>query len=106
MTTTTHNFVPVNLLLPLKPVEKPVIEEKEKPARTVQPEIQLRKLVAEAVQPRLVRSELLVLLVFLAVALSAIVFSVQELTRLVRSNAIEHVAARALSDSTEVRSDK
>ena len=106
MFTTTHNFVPADLLMPLKPVEKPSIEEKERLDRTVQPETRLWKLAAETVQPKLVRSELLVLLVFSAVAFSAIVVSVQELTRLVRSNAIEHVAARAVQGSSEVRGEK
>jgi hypothetical protein len=47
----------------------------------------------------MVRGELLVLLVFLAVVASATGFSVQELSRLMRSNAIEHVTARALQGS-------
>jgi hypothetical protein len=96
MTTATSNFVPAHLLLRPKPVEKHSTEQKEQPDRTVQPETRLWKLTAEAVQPKTARGELLILAVFLAVVISAIAVSVQELSHLLRSNAIEHVAARAL----------
>jgi hypothetical protein len=99
MVTTTYNFVPAHLLLRPKPAEKPLTEQKERTDRTVQTETRLWKLAAEAVQPKMARGELLVLSVFLAVVVSATVVSVQELTRLVSSNAIEHVAARALQSS-------
>jgi hypothetical protein len=99
MFTTTHNFMPAQPLLSPKPVEKPLTEQKERTDSTVQPETCLWKLTAEAVQPKLVRSELLVLLVFLAVVASATEVSVKELSRLMRSNAIEHVTARALEGS-------
>jgi hypothetical protein len=99
MFTITHNFVPAHPLLRRKPVEEPLTEQKEQTDRTVQPEIRLWKLTAEAVQPKMVRGELLVLLVFLAVVVSATGVSVRELSRLMRSNAIEHVTARALQGS-------
>ena len=99
MFTITHNFMPAHLLVRPEPEEKPVTEQNESPERTVEPETRLWKLTAETVKPKLVRSELLILSVFLAVVLSATVVSVQELSRLMRSNAIEHVAARALQVS-------
>jgi hypothetical protein len=99
MFTTTHHFMPAHLLLCSKPEEKPLTAQKERIDRTVEPETRLWKLTAEAVQPKLVRSHLLVLVVFLAVVVSAAVDSVQKLSRLMRSNAIEHVTARALEGS-------
>ena len=96
MFTITRNFMPAHPLLRPKPVEKPSTEQKERIDRTLQPETRLWKLTAEAIQPKLCRSELLVLLVFLAVVVPSTVVSVQELSRLMRSNAIEHVTARAL----------
>jgi hypothetical protein len=99
MFTITHNFMPAHLLVRPKPEEKPVTEHEESPERTVEPETRLWKLTAETVKPKLVRSELLVLAVFLTVVISATAVSVQELSRLMRSNAIEHVAARALQAS-------
>ena len=99
MFTTTLNFAPAHPSLRPQPVEKPSTEQKERADRTVPPETRLWKLTAEAVQPKMVRGELLVLLVFLAVVVSATEFSVQELSRLMRSNAIEYVTARALQGS-------
>ncbi|HXM03675.1 MAG TPA: hypothetical protein VN939_13775 [Chthoniobacterales bacterium] len=99
MFTITHNFAPAHPLLHRNPVEKPLTEQKERTDRTVQPQTRLWKLTAETVKPKMVRGELLVLLVFLAVVVSATGLSVQELSRLMRSNAIEHVAARALQGS-------
>jgi hypothetical protein len=99
MFTITHNFAPAHPLLRRKSVEKPLTEQNERTDRTVQPETRLWKLTAEAVQPKMVRGELLVLLVFLAVVVSATEVSVRELSRLMRSNAIEHVTARALQGS-------
>ena len=99
MFTITHNFAPAQPLLRRKPVEKTLTGQKERTDRTVQPETRLWKLSAEAVKPKMVRSELLVLLVFLAVVISATGVSVKELSRLMRSNAIEHVTARALQGS-------
>lgn len=101
MYTTTRQFVPAHLLLRPKPEEKPLTEQKELINRTVEPETRLWKLTNEAVRPKLVGSELMVLLIFLAVVVSATVVSVQELSRLMRSNAIEHVAARALQGSEQ-----
>lgn len=99
MFTTTYNFAPAHPLLRRKPEQKQLTEQKERVDRTIERDIRLWKLTADAVQPNLVRSELLVLLVFLAVVVSATVESVQELSRLMRSNAIEHVTAKALQDS-------
>jgi hypothetical protein len=99
MFTTTHHFMPAHLLLRPKPEEKPLTAQKERIDRTVEPETRLWKLTAEAVQPKKARGELLVLLVFLAVVVSASAVSVQELSRLMRSNAIEHVTARALQST-------
>ena len=96
MFTITKNFVPEHPSLRPKPEQKPSDEEKERVDRTIEPETQLWKVSAEAAQPKLVRSDLLVLLVFLAVVVAASVDSLQELSRLMRSNAIEHVTARAL----------
>ena len=98
MFTTTLNFAPAHPSLRPQPVE-PLTEQKERTDRTVPPETRLWKLTAEAVQPKMVRGELLVLLVFLAVVVSATTASVQELSRLMRSNAIENVTARALQGS-------
>jgi hypothetical protein len=99
MFTITKNFVPAHPLLRPKPEQKRLTDRKERLDRTIERDIRLWKLTADAVQPNLVRSELLVLLVFLAVVVSAAVDSVQELSRLTRSNAIEHVTAKALQDS-------
>ena len=99
MFTITKNFVPAHPLLPPKPAQEQLTEQKERVDRTIERDMRLWKLTADAVQPNLVRSELLVLLVFLAVVVSATVDSVQELSRVMRSNAIEHVTARALQSS-------
>jgi hypothetical protein len=96
MFTITKNFVPAHPSLRPKPEQEPSGEEKEPVDRTIEPETRLWKVTAEAAQPKLVRSHLLVLLVFLAVVVAASVDSLQELSRLMRSNAIEHVTARAL----------
>jgi hypothetical protein len=99
MFTTTYNFAPAQPSLPTRPVEKALPEGKESSDRTGQPEIRLWKVTAEAVKPKKFRGEILVLLIFLAVVGSASVESVQELSHLMRSNAIEHVTARALQGS-------
>jgi hypothetical protein len=99
MSTITYNFAPAHLLLRPKPAKKDLTEQKERSVRTVQPETRLWKLTGEAVRPKMARGELLVLLVFLAIVVSATVESVQELSRLMRTNAIEHVTARALQSS-------
>src|SRR5215472_5292001 len=96
MFTITYNFAPAHPLLPSDPVERPLAEQKEPTDATVQPETRLWKVTAEAVQPKKFMGELLVLVVFLTIVVSATVESVQELSRLMRSNAIEHVAAKAL----------
>jgi hypothetical protein len=98
MFTTTYNFVPAHPLLRPKPVKKSLPERKEPADRTVHWETRLWKVTAEAVQPKKFKGELLVLLVFLAIVVSATMESVQELSRLMRSNAIEHVTARALGE--------
>jgi hypothetical protein len=95
MFTTTYNFAPAHPFLSPKPVEKP-FERKEPTEETGEPETRLWKITAEAVQPKNSKGELLVLAVFLTIVVSATVESVQELSRLMRSNAIEHVTARAL----------
>jgi hypothetical protein len=92
----TKNFVPAHPLLRPKPEQEQLSKPRERVDRAIEPEIRLWKVIAEAVPPKLVRGELLVLLVFLAVVVSAAAISVQELSRLMRSDAIEHVAARAL----------
>jgi hypothetical protein len=99
MFTTIYNFAPAHPLLRPKPAEKPLPEQKEPTDPTVEPETRLWKVTAEAVQPKKFRGELVVLLVFLAIVMSATVESVQELSRLMRSNAIEHVTAKALLSS-------
>ena len=98
MFTTTYNFAPAHPFLSPRPVEKPLPEQKEL-TDAVQPETRLWKVTAEAVQPKKFKGELLVLLVFLAIVVSATVESVQELSRLMRTNAIENVTARALQYS-------
>ena len=98
MFTTTYNFAPVHPLLRPEPVERPLPEQKEL-TDTVQPETRLWKVTAEAVQPQKFGGELVVLLFFLAIVVSATVESVQELSRLMRTNAIENVTARALQYS-------
>ena len=99
MFTITYNFAPAHPLLPSNPVEGPLPEQKEPTDRTVEPETRLWKVTAEAVQPKKFKDELLVLVVFLTIVVSATVESVQELSRLIRTNAIEHVTARALQSS-------
>ena len=99
MLTTTHNFMPADLLVRPKPAKEPLTEQKPGTDSTAKPETQLWKLTAKTVEPKLVRSELLVLLIFLAVAAFATVVSVRELSRLIGSDAIEHVAARAVHGS-------
>jgi hypothetical protein len=107
MFTITYNFAPAHPLLRPKPVEKPLPEGEESTDETVQLETRLWKLTAEAVQPKKFKGELLVVLVFMAIVVSATVESVQELSRLMRSNAIEHVTAKALGDVTNnVRREK
>jgi hypothetical protein len=98
MFTITYNFAPVHPLLRPEPVERPLPEQKEL-TDAVQPETRLWKVTAETVQPKKFRGELLVLLFFLAIVVSATVESVQELSRLMRTNAIENVTARALQYS-------
>ena len=98
MFTTTYNFAPVHPLLRPEPVERPLPEQKEL-TDAVQPETRLWKVTAEAVQPQKFGGELVVLLFFLAIVVSATVESVQELSRLMRTNAIENVTARALQYS-------
>ena len=93
---TTYNFAPAHPFLSPKPVERPLPEEKEPTAPTVEPETRLWKITAETVQSKKFKGELLVLAAFLTIVVSATVESVQELSRLMRSNAIEHVAAKAL----------
>jgi hypothetical protein len=99
MFTITYNFAPAHPSLRPEQVERPLPEQKEPTDRTVEPETQLWKITAEAVQPKKFKGELLVLLVFLTIVVSATVESVQELSRLMRTNAIEHVAAKALQSS-------
>jgi hypothetical protein len=99
MFTTTYNFAPAHALLRRQPEEKHLTEQKKRLDRIVQPETRLWKLTGTAVRPKMARGELLVLLVFLVIVVSATGLSVQELSRLMSSNAIEHVAARALQSS-------
>jgi hypothetical protein len=101
MFTITNNFAPAHPLLGSRSVEKPLTEQKGRIDVPGEPETRLWKLTAETVSPKLLRGELLVLFVFLAIAVSATVISVQELSRLMKSNAIEHVAARVLLAASE-----
>jgi hypothetical protein len=96
MFTTTYNFAPAQLLLRPKPVEKPLTEPETQVDEATEPETRLWRLTSKAAQPQLVKLELLTLLLFLIVAACSIVISVQELSRLTNSDAIEHVAAKAL----------
>ena len=96
MFTITYNFAPAHPLLRPEPVERPLPEQKEPTDADVEPETRLWRITAEAVQPKKFKGELLILVVFLTIVVSATVESVQELSRLMRSNAIEHVTARAL----------
>jgi len=100
MFTITYNFAPTDPLLRPKPVVRLLPERKEPTDTTVQPETRLWKVTAEAVRPKKFKGELLVLVVFLTIVVSATVESVQELSRLMRSNAIEHVTAKALQSSS------
>lgn len=100
MFVTIYNFPPIQPSLRPKPVERPLPGQKEPTDRTAEPETRLWKITAEAVQPKKFKGELLVLLVFLTIVVSATVESFQELSRLMRSKAIEHVAAKALQNST------
>ena len=100
MFTITYNFAPTDPLLRPKPVVRLLPERKEPTDATVQPETRLWKVTAEAVRPKKFKGELLVLVVFLTIVVSATVESVQELSRLMRSNAIEHVTAKALQSSS------
>jgi hypothetical protein len=63
-----------------------------------QPEQRLSKLSARAAWPKSAIIELFVLVVFLALALAATIDCFAELSRLLRSDAIEHFAAR-IADS-------
>jgi hypothetical protein len=78
--------------------EKPSpAERKEKavqPSAVGEPEQRLRKLSARSAWPKSEIIELFVLLLFLALALGATIDCFAELSRLLRSDAIEHVAAR------------
>jgi hypothetical protein len=96
MFTTTYNFMPAHPVLRPETVERPLPEQKQPNDRAAEPETRLWKVTAEAVRPKKFKGELLVLAVFLTIVVTATVESVQELSRLMRSNAIEHVTARAL----------
>jgi hypothetical protein len=103
MFTITKNFVPAHSLFRPKPEQEQLSEPRERVDKVIEREIRLWRVTAEAVPPKLIRGELLILLVFLAVVVSATAISVQELSRLMRSDAVEHVTARALGD---VKSEK
>ena len=99
MFTITYNFAPAQLLLRPKPVEKPLTEPETQVDEATEPETQLWRLTSKAAEPKLAKLELLTLLLFLTVAAGSIVVSVQELSRLTNSDAIEHAAAKALQVS-------
>ncbi len=99
MFTITYNFAPAQLLLRPKPVEKPSAKPETQVDEATEPETRLWRLTSKAAQPKLGKVELLTLLLFLTVAATSVVISVQELSRLTNSDAIEHVAAKALQVS-------
>ena len=99
MFTITCNFVPAQLLLRPLPVEKPSTEPETQVDEATEPETRLWRLTSKAAQPKPAKLELLTLLLFLTIAAWSIVISVQELSRLTNSDAIEHVAAKALQVS-------
>ena len=96
MFTITYNFAPAQLLLRPKPEEKPLTKPETQVDEATEPETRLWRLTSKAAQPKLGKVELLTLLLFLTVAATSVVISVQELSRLTNSDAIEHVAAKAL----------
>jgi hypothetical protein len=99
MFTITYNCAPAQLLVRPKPVEKPLTKPETQVDEATEPETQLWRVTSKAAQPKLVKLELLTLLLFLIVAAWSIGISVQELSRLTNSDAIEHVAAKALQVS-------
>jgi hypothetical protein len=99
MFTTARHFLPANVLLRPKPAETTSTEKRAQKTRNdkaCEPERRLWKLTAQAAQPKLDKVELLVLSLFLTIATWGTVTCVQELSRLMTSNAIEHVATKAL----------
>jgi hypothetical protein len=95
---TTEHFVRAHLLHRERPTTKS-LAQKNRVDIAAQPETRLWKVTAQAVPPKVGKVELIVLSLFLIVAASAIILSVQELSVLMNSNALEHVAAKALQDS-------
>ena len=98
MSTITQSYAPAKLFLNRSgPAEAPVQPAKPKPeAVAAEPERRLWKLTAQAAQPRLAKVETLVFVFFLVLGSASAVVGFNELSRLIKKDAIEHVAAKAL----------
>jgi hypothetical protein len=84
-----------------QPAEKKSLFAKREPkpirlSSICEPEQRLWKLSAQAVSPRFAMVELFVLALFLVAALVGIVSCFTELSHLLESNAVGHVAAKAI----------
>jgi hypothetical protein len=90
------------LLLHSDAKEKPsLVKQREKtirPSSISEPEQRLWKLSAYATSPKSAIIELFILALFLTLALAATIDCFAELSRLLQSEAIEHIAAR-IADS-------
>ena len=102
MRTTIDDFLPAHLLQPNKPAAKPSTEKKKRVDTAAEKRIRIWKVTSQAVHPKLGKAELLILALFLMIAASAIVVSVQGLSRLMDSNALEQqIAASAVQSAGE-----
>ena len=98
MSTITQSHAPAQFFLNRSgPAEARVQPAKPKPeAVAAEPERRLWKLTAQATQPRLAKIEMLVFVFFLILGSASAVVGFNELSRLIRKDSIEHVAAKAL----------
>ena len=96
-----RSFAPAKLLIRPKARQREVSAERQAPKPQTEgagePQHRLWKLTAEAVQPKLVRFELIILFLFLILAAAVSVACFLELSHLVITNAIENVATKALT---------
>ena len=100
MSTITQSYAPAQLFLNRSgPAEARVQPAKQKPeAVAAEPERRLWKLTAQAAQPRLAKVETLVFVFFLVLGSASAVVGFNELSRLIKKDALEHVAAKALQN--------
>ena len=100
MSIITYSFAPAGLLTGYGTTEKEVSAARRAPKKQAltanEPEHRLWKLTASVAQPRIVKVHLLILFLFLTLAVVSTVACFSELSRLITTNAVEHVAEKAL----------